>query len=96
MNDKPKDSKVLRPAKTGSLSRRDAVNAVKSAITKQKSNIKSGKNSWYKQYIEICPLCGGENKQRIRQTGKKPTDPDKIYFIEVVYDHCMDYSMYGL
>jgi len=45
MNDKQKDSKVLRPARTGKISRRDAVNAVKKIkekIMNDKPKFKSG------------------------------------------------------
>jgi len=46
MNDKPKDSKVLRPARTGSLSRRDAVKAVKSVMAKLKPKFEIGDKVW--------------------------------------------------
>ena len=88
MKDKPKDSKVLRPARTGSLSRRDAVRAVKAACAKQKTNIKSGKNSWYEQITSRCPVCLSEQYSRVRHYTPKPSDPHKIYIQEECYDWC--------
>lgn len=104
MNDKPKSSKkfpsgkaatasskVLRPARTGRVSRSDAIKAVKAV------NKKAVKKYWYKQYIQICPVCGDQSYiERVRHYNKKPTNPDEIYIFDSVYDHCMDYELYGM
>jgi hypothetical protein len=45
--------------------------------------------TWYEIFIEVCPVCGDEQKYRERRHGQKPENP---YHITEIYDYCMDWS----
>lgn len=46
------------------------------------------KKYWYKFYIEYCPVCGQERKDKQRVYGVKPKDYKKIYIVTEKYDYC--------